>query len=103
MLCHPKDSALCLSRPTVGRSGFLCEILPIEALPGMLNDGVRHTNVFMGLVGAGDHQFERSSISSQVGPTLSLLIFFPPFTWFEVIPFPALLPTATSAPLSLSL
>lgn len=48
MLCHPKDSASCLSQPTVGRSDFLCEILPIEALPGMLNDGVRHTNVFYG-------------------------------------------------------
>lgn len=48
MLCHPKDSASCLSQPTVGRSDFLCEILPIEALPGMLNAGVRHTNVFYG-------------------------------------------------------
>lgn len=68
----------------------------------MKNDGVRHINMFMGLVGAVGHQFENSSVSSQVGPHTVFSHFFPQFTWFEVNPSPALLPIATSALLALS-
>lgn len=58
--------------------------------------------MFIGLMGAMGHQFENATVSSEVMPHTDFSHFFSPFTQFEAIPFPALLPRATSALISMT-